>query len=223
VREIFELYRQKRSISSVLEELHHRRWMTKSWTKKDGSQRQGRPFTKAKLVRLLTNAIYAGKVEHKGAMVAGEQDGIVVSEVWQMVNEELRASRRGANGVMRTPQDTPLKGVLFCASCEQPMVPTYTAKGDRRYRYYVCRATSQRTRSECPVKSIAARRIEESVAAQVRMALMADDARAELNVTDSDWRAFNENESGDFLRRIVRRVIYDGTNGAVSLELSHED
>jgi len=223
VREIFDLYRQRRSIPSVLEELHRRRWMTKSWTKKDGSRRQGSAFTKNKLVRLLTNAIYAGNVEHMGSIAAGEQDAIVASEVWETVNEDLRGNRRGEHAVVRTPQDALLKGVLFCGSCAQPMVPTYTAKGDRRYRYYVCRAAPKRARSDCAVRSIAARRIEESVVAQVRLALTPDDARSQLNVADADWRAFSENESADFLRRVIRRVVYNGITGIVSLELGHED
>ena len=103
------------------------------------------------------------------------------------------------------------------------MIPTYTAKGDRRYRYYVCRAAPKRTRSDCPVKSIAARRIEESVVAELRSVLTAEETRAQLNVSDTDWRAFSENQSAEFLRRMIRRVIYNGTNGAVSLELGHED
>jgi hypothetical protein len=42
-------------------------------------------------------------------------------------------------------------------------------------------------------------------------------------VADADWLVFQDNESPDLLRRIVRRVIYNGTNGAVSVELDHED
>src|SRR5205823_11367989 len=54
VREIFELYRERRSVAVVLEELHRRKWTTKSWTKRDGSLRQGSPFRNSTLVRLLT-------------------------------------------------------------------------------------------------------------------------------------------------------------------------
>jgi site-specific DNA recombinase len=103
------------------------------------------------------------------------------------------------------------------------MTPTYTAKGDRRYRYYVCCAAPKRTRSDCPVKSIAACRIEESVVAELRSVLTAEETRAQLNVSDTDWRPFSENQSAEFLRRMIRRVIYNGTNGAVSLELGHGD
>jgi hypothetical protein len=164
-----------------------------------------------------------GQIEHKGVIVPGEQDAIVASDVWEAVNEQLRRARRGADAVIRAPQEALLKGLLFCGSCQQPMVPTYTSKGDRRYRYYVCRAGSHDTRSACPVKSIAARRIEESVVAQVRSALMMDNARAQLKVADADWAGFQEDQSGELVRRILRRVVYNGANGAVSLELGHED
>jgi site-specific DNA recombinase len=99
------------------------------------------------------------------------------------------------------------------------MVPTYTSKGDRRYRYYVCRVAQEKGRSACPTKSVAAGLIEESVVAQVRAALTAEDTREKLEISETDWRAFDENEPGDLVRRIVQRVVYDGTSGAVSLEL----
>jgi len=65
VRQIFELYRSHRSLSSVLAELAHRRWNTKSWKSKRGIRHSGRAFTKASLRMLLTNAVYAGKVEYR--------------------------------------------------------------------------------------------------------------------------------------------------------------
>src|SRR5579863_8921337 len=72
VRDIFALFIQHQSLSAVVSELARRRWRTKSWTSNGGVKHLGRPFTKASLRRLLINAIYAGKVEHKGAIYAGE-------------------------------------------------------------------------------------------------------------------------------------------------------
>jgi len=94
VREIFELYRSSRSLSAVVAELSRRRWKTKSWRSKPSIEHSGRPFTKASLRRFLTNALYAGKVEHRGAIYAGEHPSIVESTVWEEVNAELRAGRR---------------------------------------------------------------------------------------------------------------------------------
>jgi site-specific DNA recombinase len=219
VREIFRLYESRRSVPAVVEELQRRRWTTKSWTTKHGAHHAGAVFQKATLRRLLTNAIYVGKIEHKGTIYPGEQAAIIEPELWEEINTELHAARRGRSGTLRTKQNALLKGLLFCRSCDQPMVPTYTSKGDQRYRYYVCRAAQEKGRGACPTKSVAARLIEESVVAQVRAALAAEDTRKQLDISETDWRAFGESELGDFVRKIVQRVVYDGTSGAVSLEL----
>jgi hypothetical protein len=97
------------------------------------------------------------------------------------------------------------------------MAPAYTSKGERRFRYYVCRRG--RENSGCVGKRIAACVIEESVIEQVRSALSVEEAREQLHVSETEWQAFAENQSGEFIRTIVRRAVYDGTQGAVSLEL----
>ena len=68
VREIFKLYAKHRSIPALILELERRRWSTKSWTR-GGVKRVGTQFNKPKLIRLLTNATYAGKVEHKWGLL----------------------------------------------------------------------------------------------------------------------------------------------------------
>jgi site-specific DNA recombinase len=221
-REIFKLYAKHRSLTRVAAELQRRQRTTKSWATKKGLQRAGSVFDKASLLRLLTNAIYIGKVEHKGTMYAGEQAAIVEPELWEEINTELRTARRGRSAIVRTKQNALLNGLLFCRSCDQPMVPTYTTKGDRRYRYYVCRAAQEKGRSACPTKSIAAGAIEESVVTQLRSALSVDGARDQLRVSDADWLAFDEADPRDLVRAVVHRVAYDGTSGTVSLELSHK-
>jgi site-specific DNA recombinase len=219
VREIFGLYESHRSVAAVLEEVERRRWTTKSWTTKHGARHEGSSFTKATLLRLLTNALYRGKVEHNGALYAGEHAALVEPEVWEKVNGELRGARRAGSRMVRTPQNTLLQGLLYCGSCSQPMVPTYTSKGERRFPYYICRTAQRNGRQSCPTKSIAARIIEESVIEQVRSALNVEEAREQLHVSETERQAFAENQSGEFIRSMVRRVVYDGVRGAVSLEL----
>ena len=220
VREIFQLYAKVRSLAPTVAELERRKWTTKSWTTKHGSLHAGSVFDKAMLLRFLTNAIYIGKVEHKGTMYAGEQAAIVEPALWEEINAELRKARRGKSGAVRMKQNALLSGLLFCRSCDQPMVPTYTSKSDRRYRYYVCRVAQEKGWNACPTKSIAARTMEASVVAQLRSALSAEGARDELRLSDADWSAFEEGDPGDLVRAVVQRITYDGTSGAVSLELS---
>jgi site-specific DNA recombinase len=218
VREIFKLYAKHRSIPELILELQRRRWNTKSWTTRNGARRTGTLFNKPKLLRLLTNAAYAGKVEHKGVIYPGEQVAIVDPNVWEDVNAELRAARRGPNNVTHSKQTGLLSGLLFCRNCDRPMVVTYTAKGDRRYRYYVCRVARRQGWSACPTKSVPARTIEESVVTQLRAALNVDGARQQLGVSDADWLALGEGNPENLVRAIVERVTYDGISGAVSLD-----
>jgi site-specific DNA recombinase len=222
VREIFSLYAKHRSLARAVAELQHRQWTTKSWTTKHGSRHAGSTFDKATLLRLLTNVIYIGKVDHKGTIYPGEQAAIIEPELWQEINTELRAARRGRSATVRTKQNALLNGLLLCRSCGQPMVPTYTSKGERRYRYYVCRVAQEKGWSACPTKSVPARLIEESVVMRLRSALSVDGARDELGVSDADWLVFDEGDPGGLVRAVVQRVAYDGASGTVSLELSHK-
>ena len=220
VREIFSLYAKHRSLVAMVAGLRRLEWTTKSWTTKKGLHHAGSEFNKVILLRLLTNAIYTGKIEHKGIIYAGEQAAIIEPEVWEEINTELRAARRGRSRIVRAKQNALLNGLLFCRSCDQPMVPTYTSKGERRYRYYVCRVAQEKGWSACPTKAIAARVIEESVVAQLRSALGVDGAREQLRVSDADWLALDEGDPGQLVRAVVQRVTYDGTNGAVSFEVN---
>jgi site-specific DNA recombinase len=171
VRDIFALFAQHQSLAAVVAELTRRRWKTKSWTSQNGRAHTGRYFGKASLRRLLTNAIYAGQVEHRGAIYPGEQPSIVEPSVWQEINNELRSNRRAGTGAIRAPQNALLAGLLTCKSCQRPMAPTYTAKPGRRYRYYVCKSARQNGWSSCPTKSVPAGMIENSVVDQLRAAL----------------------------------------------------
>jgi site-specific DNA recombinase len=219
VREIFELYRSSRSLSAVVTELSRRRWRTKSWRSKPSIEHSGRPFTKASLGRFLTHAVYAGKVEHRGALYTGEHASIVESVVWEEVNAELRAGQRSRADVARTKQNALLAGLLMCQSCKRPMIATYTAKRARRYRYYVCQAARQNGWESCPTKSVAAALIEESVVAQLRIALSTDHTRDRLDLSETDWQAFLQGNHTEVVHAVVEQIGYDGTTGGVQLKL----
>jgi hypothetical protein len=67
--------------------------------------------------------------------------------------------------------------------------------------------------------------IEDAVLDQLRTALSFHETREQLNVSESDWQILSHDE---LLRALVKEVSYDGTTGAVSLNLrsreaSHED
>jgi site-specific DNA recombinase len=168
VRAIFNLYLEHRSLIPVVRELNRRAWTTKRWTTKDGREHKGQPFTKNALYRMLTNVIYLGKVNHKGTVYAGEHAPVVDATVWQQVNERL--SGNGVNGgrEVRNKYGALLRGLLHCDACNAGMMHTYTTKGSRRYRYYVCLTAQQRGWDACPTKSVAAQEIEDAIVSRIR-------------------------------------------------------
>jgi site-specific DNA recombinase len=221
VREIFSLFESKHSLPAVVLELKRRGWTLKTFTSKSGIHHVGRPFNNASLRRLLNNPIYAGRVEYGGGVYPGEHRPIVETEAWESVNDELRSERYGM-GRTNQKQNALLRGVLICGSCEQPMLPTYTGRKNRRYSYYVCRSARLHGWNRCPTKSVSGGRIESSVVEQIRSALSNQSVRHELGVAEADWQTFL---SGDtrLITSIVERVTYDAIEGRVALKLQSFD
>ena len=168
VRAIFDLYLERRSLMAVVGELNDRGWKTKQWVTMEAREHRGQPFTKAVLFRLLTNVIYTGQVNHKGTVYPGEHPAILDPEVWGHVDELLHNNGLTGGKELRNKHGALLRGLLFCEPCNKPMVHTYTVKGQRRYRYYVCLTAQQQGWKACPTKSVSANDIEQSVVEQIR-------------------------------------------------------
>jgi site-specific DNA recombinase len=93
VRTIFELYLDYKALMPVVRELNRRGWHTKQWITQKGESHGGKPFTKSRLYRLLTNPIYTGRVEFKGQFYEGEQEAIVEADTWESVQRTLHRYR----------------------------------------------------------------------------------------------------------------------------------
>ena len=75
-----------------------------------------------------------------------------------------------ARGRARNQHLALLNGLLYCDSCATRMVYSYAKKKDRKYPYYVCLNAQRKGWAVCPVKSLPARRLEESVLERIREA-----------------------------------------------------
>jgi len=168
VRAIYHLYMEYKALIPVVQEIERRGWRNKLWTTKKGLERGGKLFTKNSLYRLLTNVLYTGNVEYKGAIYKGEHTGIVDVNLWQQVRDALRRNGSTGGKYVRNKYGALLKGLLYCASCGTGMVHTYTSKDTKRYRYYVCLNAQQRGWSSCPTKSLNAHEIETAVIDHIR-------------------------------------------------------
>jgi site-specific DNA recombinase len=133
VCEIFELYRSHRSLAEVVAELSQRGWITKSWKSRSNVRHTGHPFTKASLRMLLSNATYRGKVNYRDVVYQGEHKAIIEPALWDDINQDFTTRPKPPESP-NVPQNAPLAGLLFCKQCRQPMMATYSARRQRRYR-----------------------------------------------------------------------------------------
>jgi len=221
VRETFRLFQKHCSLRKLVEQLEARRWTNKTWKSESGVEHVGRPFTESTLRNLLTNPIYAGKVEYRGATYAGEHAAILAPALWEKVSAEFSARQRQRSDAARTKQNALLAGLLFCQSCNRPMIATYTATRGRRFRYYVCQRARQSGWDSCRTKAVPAVLIEDSVVAQLRTALSNEETRRQLQVQEDGWQLFQEGDPAGLVRSVVENILYDGSTGAVTLTLGN--
>jgi hypothetical protein len=221
VREIFELYRTHRSLSAVVTKLSDRGWTTKSWKSRKGTRHTGRPFTKHSLRLLLSNATYCGKINYRGAVYPGEHKAIIEPALWDDINKDF-SEREKPSELPNVPQNAPLAGLLICKHCQQPMVATYTGKGERRYRYYVCQTAREKGWKSCPTKSVSADLLEGSIVIQLRSHLSSTETRKAFEVSDSQWQAVVLADATIIpasMQSLIEQVLYDGPSGEVAIAL----
>jgi site-specific DNA recombinase len=168
VREIFDLYLDRRSLLTIAQELNDRGWVTKRWSTKAGTARGGLRWTKDNVLALLRNVVYTGKVRHKESTYPGEHTGIVDQEVFDKVQALLSDNGRTSPNGPRANYGAILCGLLRCKSCGCAMTPSCSVKKNRRYRYYVCVNAQKRGYRECPTPSVSAEVLESFVVDQIR-------------------------------------------------------
>ena len=167
VRQIFELYLEHRSLIPTLRAIDSRGWRTKRWTTRKGQPHGGKPFTKESLHRLLTNVAYVGKVRYRDEVYEAEHAAIVSGTLFDRVQNVLRSNSRSAGTMVRNKHGALLKGLLTCGSCDCRMTHTYTSKGNKRYRYYVCANARKRGYENCPTRSVPAAEMERFVVERI--------------------------------------------------------
>ncbi len=168
VRQIFELYLEQQSALTVVKEIDRRGWRTKRWTTRKETKRGGRPFNRNSLYELLTNNVYLGKVRYKDEVHPGEHQAIIDVEVFNQVQMLLQRNGRSGGKTVRNKHGALLRNLLYCTACNCGMSHSYTTKGTRLYRYYVCNSAQKRGWESCPSPSIPASDIDRFVVDQIK-------------------------------------------------------
>jgi hypothetical protein len=164
VREIFAVAANGKSLDAIGEEIARRGITTKRWRSRGGRMHEGKPFGKSTLRGLLSNVLYIGSIQHKGAIYPGEQPAIVDKQVWQQVNRRLEERGVGRAGRQQQRRRTWLGGLLECGHCGVEMVRLAATRYGRQYSYYGC---VKAKKGGCPQMPVAAQDLEEAVRREV--------------------------------------------------------
>ena len=112
VREIFRLYLEHRCVRRVQAELDRLKLTTGRYVAKTGRVSGGVSFSRGHLYRILSNPIYAGDIDHKGARHPGQHPAIVDRETWDAVQAMLRSNSQGHRTRSNAKEPSLLAGLL---------------------------------------------------------------------------------------------------------------
>ena len=149
VRLIFRRFLDLGSALLLIRELNAQGHRTKSCTTHAGTFREGRPFDKGTLYKILCNRTYLGEAVHKCSSYPGEHEPMIDRATWERVHEVLatNAKRRGNEARARTP--APLRGLMRCTHCSSAMrrpAPSKILPSELAIRLPACSSTpSQRS------------------------------------------------------------------------------
>jgi DNA invertase Pin-like site-specific DNA recombinase len=136
IREIYRLYLQLGSVRQLKSETDRLGRVTPIRKTRRANSAGGRSFSRGHLYRILSNPVYIGKIAHKGKVFPGQHSAIVDADLWQAVQDKLKANLNGHRTRATAVNPGLLAGLLFDDQGHR-LTPTHTKKGERRYRYYV--------------------------------------------------------------------------------------
>lgn len=162
-REIFDLYVKECSLLSVAIILNDKGYETKKFVTKSGKVLGGEKFKNTYIQHIIKNALYIGKVKYMGELYQGLHEPIVGEDIFEKAQEILANNRVKRQSSKNTKNIGLLNHLLRCKACNSIMFHTYSAKGNYKYRYYVCMNAQKRGYSNCPTRSVNAQAIEDAV------------------------------------------------------------
>ncbi len=186
VRHIFRRYLELRCLARLTEDLHRCGIVSKRRPGTNRRRNGGARFTYGALAHLLKNRTYLGETGHKEAWFPGEHEAIVPRELFEQVQQVLRANsvtrrlKRSVNAALLT-------GLLFDDRGNR-MSPSFSTKRGVRYRFYVSSALLRGRKQDAgSVPRVSAPVIENTILAALRAS---DHAELDLALPD---RAVIEN------------------------------
>ena len=136
VRTIFAEYLELGSVGRLVDRLAELGITSKVRTYRSGKTVGGGPMAQGGLTALLRNAIYSGKIVHKGTVYEGQHDGIVAQALFDAVQAQLDVNNADRASGKNWTAPSLLTGLLYDTHGRK-MTPGHATTRKRRYRYYL--------------------------------------------------------------------------------------
>ena len=127
---------EQKTVRWLKEEADRLGLVTKRRRDRYGKITGGKPFTRGNLYELLSNAIYIGMVRHKQKVYPGQHQAIVDRVTWDAVQQLLSGNAAARSHSSNSRGPFLLTGKVYDETNDL-LVQAQTAKGNKRYRYYI--------------------------------------------------------------------------------------
>jgi site-specific DNA recombinase len=133
VRNLFKLYLRLGTVRRLKEEADRQGIRTK--VRGQGSF-GGKPFSRGNLYQSLSNPHYIGRTPHKGQSYPGQHEAIIAQGIWDRAQTQLLGNKMERSHPTNRKASFLLTGKIFDETGDR-LYQAQTAKGQKRYKYYV--------------------------------------------------------------------------------------
>jgi DNA invertase Pin-like site-specific DNA recombinase len=141
VRTIFDLFLTFKNVQRVQTELIRLKLVTKPYATPRGRAVGGLSFARGHIYKILSNPLYIGQIEHRGARYPGQHPALIDGKIWDAVQAQLATNHHQNRAQTNAKSKSLLAGLIFDEAGNR-LVSNHATKNGKRYRYYV---TSQGT------------------------------------------------------------------------------
>jgi hypothetical protein len=216
VRNIYRLYIEAGSVSKLRQTLEQKGVRSKKRVSRTGRASGGLPISRGALYELLQNRIYLGEITHKGISYPGKQPAIIDQELWDRVQDQLKANLQAPMRRPRVTEQSILMGLLRDDK-DNRFTPSHTNKKGQRYRYYVSQAVIKKAgKTTAGPARVPAQEIEDMVVSQLTSLLQSPQKLLDLLGTahteqivraSREWANTSSEKIQAFLKSTVTRVV----------------
>src|SRR5205085_10348810 len=118
------------NVPALVKELEREGYRTKLQHRTSGPHRGGCVYRRGTLYHLLANAMYRGKMVHKGQQFPGEHEAIVDEDLWNSVQFRLAINASGPSRRLKHQHPSLLIGKVLDSE-GRAMTPEHTNKGNK--------------------------------------------------------------------------------------------